>query len=108
MGQNVECIMPTDFKKVDGLVNSLMAAGLQSLGDDIKKRSQILAPKDTGALRQSAKVQLNSTKDTVTVSYNTAYARRRHYENNLHPATRLYLTNALKSINNVNKYFKKF
>ena len=29
--------MPTNFKKVDGLVNSLMAAGLQSLGDDIKE-----------------------------------------------------------------------
>lgn len=100
--------MATNFSKVDGLVNSLMAAGLQSLGSDVKKRSQILAPKDTGALRQSAKVQLNSTKDTVTISYNTAYARRRHWENNLHPATRRYLTNALKSIKNLNKYFKKF
>ena len=100
--------MPTNFSKVDMLTNSLISAGLQSLGDDVKKRSQILAPKDTGALRQSAKVHLNSTKDTVTVSFNTEYARRRHYENNLHPATRLYLTNALKSISNVNKYFKKF
>lgn len=100
--------MATNFSKVDRLVNSLMSAGLQSLGNDVKKRSQILAPKDTGALRQSAKVQLNSTKDTVTISYNTAYARRRHWENNLHPATRRYLTNALKSIKNLNKYFKKF
>ena len=100
--------MPTDFKKVDGLVDSLMTAGLQSIGDDVKKRSQILAPKDTGALRRSAKVHLNSTKDTVTVSYNTDYARKVHYVNNLHPATRLYLTNSLKSIRNINKYFKKF
>lgn len=100
--------MATNFKKVDGLVNSLISAGLQSIGDDVKKRSQILAPKDTGALRRSAKVHLNSTKDTVTISYNTAYARRRHWENNLHPATRRYLTNALKSIKNLNKYFKKF
>lgn len=100
--------MATDFKKVDGLVNSLVAAGMQSLGDDIRRRSQILAPKDTGALRQSAKVHLNSTKDTVTVSYNTEYSRLRHEVNNLHPATRKYLTNALKSINNLNKYFKKF
>ena len=100
--------MPTDFSKVDKLTNSIIAAGMQSLGDDIRRRSQILAPKDTGALRQSAKVHLNSTKDTVTVSFNTAYARRRHWENNLHPATRKYLTNALKSIKNLNKYFKKF
>ena len=101
-------MMPTDFKKVDMLVNSLVAAGLQSLGNDVKKRAIILAPKDTGALRQSAKVHLNSTKDTVTVSFNTEYARLRHYVNNLHPATRLYLTNSLKSIKNLNKYFKKF
>ena len=100
--------MATNFKKVDMLTNSIISAGLQSLGDDVKKRSQILAPKDTGVLRRSARVQISSTKDTVTVSYNTVYARRRHYENNLHPATRLYLTNALKSIKSVNKYFKKF
>lgn len=100
--------MATDFKKVDGLVNSLISAGLQSLGDDVKKRSQILAPKDTGALRRSAKVHLNSTKDTVTVSFNTEYSKLRHEVNNLHPATRKYLSNALKSIKNLNKYFKKF
>ena len=100
--------MPTDFKKVDGLVDSLVSDGMQSLGDDVRRRSQILAPKDTGALRRSAEVHLNSTKDTVTVSYNTEYSRLRHEVNNLHPATRKYLSNALKSINNVNKYFKKF
>ena len=100
--------MPTNFKKVDGLVNSLVTAGLQSLGDDVKKRSQILAPKDTGALRRSAKVHLNSTKDTVTVSFNTVYARKVHNLNRKHPATMHYLSNALKSIKSVNKYFKKF
>lgn len=100
--------MPTDFKKVDMLTNSLISAALQSLGDDVKKRSQILAPKDTGALRRSAKVHLNSTKDTVTISYNTEYSKLRHEVNNLHPATRKYLSNALKSIKSVNKYFKRF
>ena len=100
--------MPTNFKKVDMLTNSLISAGLQSLGEDVRRRSQILAPKDTGALRRSAKVHLNSTKDTVTISYNTEYARRRHYENRKHVASLYYLSNALKSINNVNKYFKRF
>ena len=100
--------MPTDFKKVDRLVNSLIAAGMQSLGDDVKKRSQILAPKDTGALRRSAKVHLSSTKDTVTVSYNTEYSRIREFSNKKHPATVGYLRNSLKSIKNLNKYFKKF
>lgn len=100
--------MPTNFKKVDMLTNSLIAAGLQGIGSDVKKRSQILAPKDTGALRRSAKVHLNSTKDTVTVSYNTEYARKVHNRNLKHPATMHYLSNALKSIKNLNKYFKKF
>lgn len=105
--------MATDFKKVDGLVDSLMKAGLLSLGNDVKKRAVILAPygatrKSGTHLRSTAKVHVNSTKDIVTVSFNKPYAKRRHYENNLHPATRLYLTNSLKSIKNLNKYFKKF
>ena len=100
--------MPTNFSKVDGIVDSMMKAALQSIGEDVRRRSQILAPKDTGALRRSAKVHLNSTKDTVTISYNTEYSRLRHEVNNLHPATRKYLSNALKSIKSVNKYFKKF
>ena len=100
--------MPTNFKRVDAIVDSMITAGLQSLGNDVKKRSQILAPKDTGALRRSAKVHLNSTKDTVTVSYNTEYARKVHNSNRKHPATMHYLTNALKSISNLNKYFRKF
>lgn len=100
--------MPTNFKRVDAIVDSMITAGLQSLGNDVKKRSQILAPKDTGALRQSAKVHLNSTKDTVTVSFNKPYAKRRHYENRKHVATKYYLTNALKSIKNIGKYFNKF
>lgn len=100
--------MKTNWSKVDRLVDASIKAGLQGIGSDVKKRSQILAPKDTGALRRSAKVHLNSTKDTVTVSYNTVYARRRHYENRKHVASLYYLSNALKSIKSVNKYFKKF
>lgn len=97
--------MPTDFSKADKLVDQMMKAGLTSLGTDIANRAVILAPKDTGALRQSKRVDVGN--DTVTVSFNTPYARRRHYENNLHPATKLYLTNALKSIKSLDKYFKK-
>lgn len=96
--------MSTNFSKVDKLVDAAVKSGLNSLGNDIKKRAVILAPKDTGALRQSSKVDVG--KDSVAVSFNMPYARRRHYENNLHPSTKLYLTNALKSITNVGKYFK--
>lgn len=105
--------MATDFSKVDAIVDSMMKAGLLSLGTDVKKRAVILAPygatRTSGThLRSTAKVHVNSTKDIVTVSFNKPYAKRRHYENNLHPATKNYLTNALKSIRNLSKYFKKF
>lgn len=99
--------MATDFSKVDKLVNKAMSIGLEKLGTDIKKRAIILAPIDTGALRQSAKVEVNTVGDTVTTSFNTRYAKRRHYENNLHPSTKFYLTNALKSITNVANYFPR-
>ena len=105
--------MPTNFKKVDAMVDQMMKAGLLSLGNDVKKRAVILAPwgatRTSGThLRSTAKVHVNSTKDVVTISFNKPYAKRRLYENNLHPATKYYLTNALKSIKSVNKYFKKF
>lgn len=100
--------MPTNFSKVDRLVDEAIKAGLYSLGNDIKKRATILAPKDTGALRQSSRVTMSAGRnDSVAVSFNTPYARMRHYNNRKHPATRLYLTNAMKSINNVGKYFPK-
>ena len=99
--------MSVNFSKVDRLVNQAMVKGLESLGGDVKKRAVILAPVDTGALRQSSMVKVNSSSDIVEISFNTPYATRRHYENNLHPSTKLYLHNALKSITNVSKYFKE-
>lgn len=106
--------MSTNFSKADRLVDQCIEAGLQALGNDVKKRAIILAPyakKKKNAtfkkhLRSTGNVEVNTGKDTVTISFNTPYARRRHYENNLHPATRKYLTTALKSIKSVKKYFK--
>lgn len=97
--------MPTNFKKVDKLVDKAIHDGLESLGKDVKKRAIILAPVDSGDLRRSSKV--NVGKDSVEISFNTPYARMRHYNNKLHPSTRLYLTNALKSIKNVRNYFRE-
>lgn len=96
--------MATDFKRVDKLVDAMMKSGLLLLGKDVKNRAVLLSPKDSGTLRQSATVK--TQKDSVVVSFNTPYARRRHYENNLHPSTKKYLINALKSITNVRGYFK--
>lgn len=99
--------MPTDFRKVDALVNAGMAEGLLKLGKDVKKRAVILAPVDSGDLRKSAKVEVSTTgQDKVTISFNTAYSHIRHEVNNLHPSTRKYLANGLKSITNPARYFK--
>jgi hypothetical protein len=97
----------TDFSKADKLVDNLMRAGLQSLGNDIKKRAVVLAPKDTGALRQSAKVEVKKSDEAI-ISFNVPYSRIRHEINRLHPSTRKYLVNGLKSISDVSKYFPKF
>lgn len=100
--------MPTDFSKADKLVNATMKAGLNELGNDVRRRAVVLAPVLTGALRQSAKSDVSSAGEKVTISFNTPYSNRRHWENNLHPETKYYLTNSLKSIKNVGKYFKPF
>lgn len=98
--------MPVDFSKVDRLVSESITVGLRNLGKDVERRAIILAPIDSGDLRQSSKTQVKN--DSVSVSFNVPYARLRHYQNNLHPSTRYYLNNALKSITNVRKYFKGF
>lgn len=100
--------MATDFSKADKLVNAMMKAGLNELGNDVKRRAIVLAPVLTTTLRQSAKSDVSSAGEIVTVSFNTPYANRRHWENNLHPETKHYLTNSLKSIKSINKYFKPF
>lgn len=99
----------TDFSKVDKLVDKLMQDGLNDLGKAIKNRATVLAPKDTGALRQSGKVEV-ATDDKVIVSFGNSkvrYARRREWENYLHPSTKHYLKNGLKSIKDASRYFKR-
>ena len=97
--------MSTNFRKADALVDGVIKGGLTALGKDIQKRAVILAPKDTGALRQSSRVDVG--RDRVTISFNTPYARRRHFENKLHPSTKYYLANGLKSITDPSRYFPK-
>lgn len=99
----------TDFSKVDKLMDKLMQDGLNNLGTTIKNRATILAPKDSGDLRRSGKVEI-TTDDKAIVSFGNSqvrYAKRRHYENNLHPSTKYYLTNSLKSISTPASFFKK-
>lgn len=91
-------------EKVDRLVDAMVLKGMTDLGRDIKRRAIILEPVLTGRMRQST--ESFPSAQTVKVVVDTPYARRRHFENKLHPETRLYLYNALKSITDVSKYFK--
>lgn len=97
----------TDFSKVDRLVDSAMRKGLTALGNDVRRLSRVQAPRLSGDLVRSARVDVSTNPDKVVVSYNMPYANRRHWENNAHPSTRMYLTSALKSINSLAPYFRE-
>lgn len=60
--------------------------GLKKLGEVILDESQKLVPVDTGVLKDSGTVQSNKREQSVTISYNTPYARKQHEDNTLnHP-----------------------
>lgn len=69
---------------------------LSKMGTAIKNRAEMYAPVLTGALRADGRV-VKDSPDSVTVrfgGFSVPYARRRHYENNLHPETKYYLERA--------------
>ena len=68
---------------------------LGRMGHRILNLAKMYAPVDTGALVADGRLSQEGTE--VTVSFgglSVPYARRRHYENNLHPNTKYYLENA--------------
>ena len=69
---------------------------LAKMGTAILNRAQMYAPVLTGALRADGRV-VKDSPSSVTVrfgGFSVPYARRRHYENNKHPATKYYLERA--------------
>lgn len=77
-----------------------------SVATDIHRTSQILAPVDTGALKSSHEIARQG-QAKYEISANTPYARRRHYENDLHPGTKRYLERAGQAASrNPDKYFR--
>lgn len=68
---------------------------LGKVAQAILNRAQMYAPVDTGALRADGRVTQEQGTATVTFGgFSVPYARRRHYENNLHPQTLRYLERA--------------
>lgn len=87
---------------------------LIKLGTQINNKAKSGAPYLTGALVNSIRVD-TSEQDTVYVlaggkapnGAKVPYARRREYENNLHPNTRYYMKNAFQdSVRNFKQEFK--
>lgn len=71
----------------------------KGIAQAIMSRAQMLAPVDTGALKQS--VRLVDNGDTTSVVFggdDVPYAKRRHYENKKNPQTLNYLEKAGESV----------
>lgn len=60
--------------------------GIKKLAEVILGESQKLVPVDTGTLKNSGTTRSNKLEKSVTISYNTPYARKQHEDNTLnHP-----------------------
>lgn len=77
--------------------------GLLRMGFDIASRARYNAPVKTGALRNDIRTTTSGSSVYVLAgSSRVPYARRREYENRLHPSTTHYMGRAFASILNSN------
>ena len=80
-------VLTEEQKRING--------ALSKMGTSILNYAQMYAPVKTGALRADGRIL--KAEDSITVrfgGFSVPYARRRHYENNLHPDTKYYLERA--------------
>lgn len=83
--------------------------GLLKMAVDIRNKAVILAPVDTGALKNSANVSPISKGYRIQFgSSRVPYARKRHFENKKNPQTLSYLEKAGDGVvrGDTSKYFK--
>lgn len=77
------------------------------LATDIDRTSAALAPVLTRQLVNSKRIERKGNAH-YSISYNTPYARRRHFENKKNPGTLLYLKRAGDvASKNIRKYLPK-
>ena len=89
------------------------AQGLIAMGYDVARNARNRAPVLTGALKSSIRIE-TSRMSSYTVYVRAGgiggvrYARRREFENKLHPLTRHYMSNGLKDTTSGNweRFFK--
>lgn len=83
--------------------------GALEIATDIHRRAAIYAPRDSGALINSAKITRNGVGDYAITfgSGQVPYAYRRHFENYKNPSKTKYLARAGDSIarGNLLRYF---
>lgn len=81
--------------------------GMFSFALDLDRRSKMIAPKDTGALRNSSKVRRAGLLTYILSFGNTRvpYARKQYYE---HKSASLWMERAAENIvrGNLRRYFK--
>jgi len=83
--------------------------GLLEMANDIRTRAVILAPVETGALKNSGVVEPVANGYRIRFgSERVPYARRRHFENKKNPQTLGYLARGADSVarGNISKYFR--
>lgn len=90
---------------------SQLDAAVLEMATDIDKRAKILAPKDTGALVNSGRIERVRAGfyRIIFGSSRVPYARRRHFENKKTPGSIGYLAKAGDSVSrgNINKYLRR-
>lgn len=68
---------------------------LNRMGNSVLNLAKMYAPYKTGALLRDGRVRTTNLDTTISFGgFAVPYARRRHYENNLHPQTKYYLERA--------------
>lgn len=97
-------------------VRQKFGQGLLRMGADIASKARGNAPVLTGNLVRSIRIDTaETTPERVIVKaggsmggFSVPYARRREYENNLHPGTKYYMHRAFDTVvrGNIGQYFK--
>lgn len=68
---------------------------LSRMGSSVHNLAKMYAPYASGELLRDGRVNTGNLQTTIAFGgFKVPYARRRHYENNLHPNTKLYLERA--------------
>jgi hypothetical protein len=104
---SVKITMNANWTKVQQ--GKWLQGGLLEMATDIHRRASAFAPVDTGALRNSGRI--DSVNDGYKITYGSSrvpYARRRHFENKKNPQTLGYLAKAGDSVvrGNTSKYWR--